>query len=755
MKRFFFIVKGIVQGVGFRPFVYNLAYGLNLKGWVNNNSEGVYIDLEGTEDSIDRFKEKLELDPPPLSKIDSITTEELPLYGYKSFSIKESQITEEKITLISPDMATCKDCINDIRDPKNRRFRYPFTNCTNCGPRFSIIKSIPYDRDKTTMKKFKMCKECHEEYTDPRNRRFHAQPNACAVCGPEIWISDNTENKIDTGDLDAIQWTQEKLLQGYIFAIKGLGGFHLVCNAKNEEAVKKLRERKHRPFKPFAVMAKDVASISRYCTINEKEEELLTGTRKPIVLLNQKSTYDLPFEVAPNQKTLGVMLPYTPLHELLFDEKLELLIMTSANINGLPLEYTNDGALSKLSHIVDFYLLHNRDIYIPVDDSVVKVIDNEEVMIRRARGYVPDPIKRQGVKSILACGPNMKNTFCIAKEDFLFLSQHNGDLENIETIEHYKRNIEHFKNIFSFTPEYLACDMHPDYASTEYAKNSSIPVIEVQHHHAHIAGCMAENNVKGEVIGVSYDGTGYGTDGRIWGSEFLICNYKEFKRVAHLQYVKMTGGDKSVMEPWRMAVSYIVTYKHLLDNPQEIIERLYGAKGNMLAAVIDKNINCIETSSMGRLFDAAASIAGISNTATYEGQASIEFENAICDDINDSYEYDIENDNKCLIINPGKMIMGLIKDRFSGIPPSILSLKFHNTVVNFTIEVLKKIRNESNLLDVALSGGVFQNFFIISNLCKKLKKEGFNVYYQKSIPSNDGGIALGQIIIANERINNP
>lgn len=753
MKRFFLTVKGIVQGVGFRPFVYNLAAKLNLNGWVNNNSEGVYIDIEGSETALDIFLDNLHNNPPPLAKIDSITFKDKPHAGYSSFLIKESEVNKERITLISPDMATCRDCINDISDPSNRRYRYPFTNCTNCGPRFSIIKSIPYDRDKTTMKKFKMCKDCHKEYTDPSNRRFHAQPNACSECGPSIWITDNHGNSVTMDNYDTIEWVQKRLCEGKIFAIKGLGGFHLVCDAKNASAVKTLRERKHRPFKPFAVMAKDIDTASRYCKINEKEKELLTGIRKPIVLLERNAYYDLPYDIAPNQKTLGIMLPYTPLHELLLNGGSDILVMTSANINGLPLEFTNESALENLSDLVDYFLMHNRDIYIPVDDSVVKVIDDEEIMMRRARGYVPDPIRVPGIKSILACGPNMKNTFCIAKEDFIFVSQHNGDLENVETIEHFKRNIEHFKNIFSFTPKFIACDMHPGYASTDYASTYDIPIIEVQHHHAHIVSCMLENKIKGNVIGVSFDGTGYGPDGKVWGGEFLICDYTSFERAAHLEYVSMSGGDKGVQEPWRLAVAFILKYGNLIPEGIGFIDKFYGSKGVMLTSAISKNINCIETSSMGRLFDAAASIAGIRDVITYEGQASIEFESALDDSCEDYYQYDIEMQDGTLIINPGKIIAGLLKDRINGCLSSTMSAKFHNSIVGFTLDILQSLRSSTGLNRIALSGGVFQNTYLFTKLCRKLKKECFDVYTQKSIPSNDGGISLGQIIIANERIN--
>lgn len=750
MRRVFLTVEGIVQGVGFRPFIYNLASSFSLNGWVNNNSEGVYVDVEGSESSISEFIKKVKSNPPPLARIENIKVEEMPLANYSQFVIKKSEVTEEKITLISPDMATCKDCINDIHDPNNRRYRYPFTNCTNCGPRFTIIKSIPYDRDKTTMKKFKMCDECEHEYKDPTNRRFHAQPNACKSCGPELWVTDNSGNLINTDD--PLKFTTEKLKEGYIFAIKGLGGFHLACDATNPRSVELLRTRKHRPYKPLAVMAGNIDAAKKYCTINEKEEELLTGIRKPIVLLNRNDNYDLPEAVAPNQKTLGVMLPYTPLHELLFSDELQLLIMTSANVYGLPLEYINESAIEKLSGIVDYFLMHNRDIYIPIDDSVVRVVDDEEMMIRRARGYAPDPIKLRECKDILACGPNMKNTFCIWREGFLFMSQHNGDLENLETIEHYKRNIEHFKNIFSFVPRYIACDLHPEYESTKYARTYDLPIIEVQHHHAHIASCMAENHLKNKVIGVSYDGTGYGTDGKIWGGEIFICDYKDFNRIAHIDYVKMAGGDKSIMEPWRMAVAYITKYKAYISNYSQEIEKLFGRNGNLLSTLIDKGINCTDTSSMGRLFDAASSIAGVRDLITYEGQASIEFEAIIHAESNDKYEYNLIKKEDKYIIDPKKIILGLLKDRLSGVSSEIMALKFHNAIINITLDVCSIARDKSGINDVALSGGVFQNVYLLKHVVKSLKAKGFNVFTQKQLPSNDGGVALGQIMIANERL---
>lgn len=769
-RRIFITVEGIVQGVGFRPFVYNLALSMGLKGWVNNNSQGVFIDLEGEEENLSSFLHELRFNPPPLARIEKINTESKPLANFSSFDIKESEQQEKKITLISPDIATCKDCIADIKDPENRRYLYPFTNCTNCGPRFSIIKTIPYDRDKTTMSKFEMCPSCNSEYANPLDRRFHAQPNACDSCGPHLYLTDkfgklllpadntnveaaytNAEalasNKISE---EILNLTRKKLKEGAIFAIKGLTGFHLVCDAENETAVRLLRERKQRPHKPFAVMMDSMNTIKKFCEVNNWEENLLTGIRKPIVLLKKREDYKLPQSIAPGQDSLGVMLPYTPLHEILFSGDIRILIMTSANIHGLPLEFKNEEAIHHLGHIVDYFLMHDRDIHIPVDDSVAKVLLDKERLIRRARGYAPEPMNFKGVRPILACGSNMKNTFCIAKEDFLFLSQHNGDLENIETFEHYKRNIDHFKSIFSFEPEYVAADMHPDYFSTRYALDTGLPIIHVQHHHAHIVGCMAENSVKHKVIGLSFDGTGYGTDGKVWGGEFLICDFKHFQRAGHLAYIKMHGGEKSILEPWRMAVSYLYESQAL---DMAIIRQMYGTEAETVIKMLEKNINCIETSSMGRLFDAVSSILGICNKVSFEGQASMELEAVIEDSsTEDFYPYIIEDKTEDIILNPSPIIRGLMEDRLKNIPISTISRRFHNSIIRASVDTCKIIRNSTTISEVALSGGVFQNSYLLKNMVTSLIRENFTVYTHSTIPSNDGGVSIGQIIIANESL---
>ena len=761
MLHLFIKVEGIVQGVGFRPFVYNLAYKNSLTGWVNNNSEGVYINIQGMEKSINNFIDELKNSPPPLSKIENINIKELPLENFKSFSIKKSEFRKNKITLISPDIATCSDCSKDIHDRHNRRYKYAFTNCTNCGPRFSIIKSIPYDRCETTMGKFTMCSNCESEYTNPLNRRFHAQPNACANCGPHLWITDNSGNIIEMPQDNIIDWTIQKLKEGNIFAVKGLGGFLLVCDGHNDNAVKELRKRKRRPDKPFAVMMSDINTINKYCYVNEKEYNVLTGIRKPIVLLNKKNKYKLPDSIAPNMKTLGVMLPYTPLHELLLSGDLDTLIMTSANIYGCPIEYENNSALEKLNNIVDYFMFHNRDIYTPIDDSVVRYMSGDIRMIRRARGYVPDPVNYSGIENILAAGPDMKNTFAIGLENYIFLSQHNGDLQNVETINNYKRNIEHIEDLFSFKPKFIAYDAHPNYESTLIAKDMNIKKIPVYHHHAHIVSCMVENKLKDNVIGLSFDGTGFGTDKCIWGSEFLICNKKRFQRIGHLDYTLLAGGDKSILEPWRSGVSYLISTGENLNKENQyfsLIESIFGSNGLKLSTMINKKINCVKTSSMGRFFDAVSSILGIRKFISYEGQASIELECCIPDNYSYSdktenhYDFDVISNNGEYIIMPYKIIHGIISDLKENVKISDISWKFHNSIIAFSVKLCEKIRKEYFINDIVLSGGVFQNKYLMENIVDELRKLNFKVYTHKYFPSNDGGISLGQIAIANEKI---
>lgn len=778
-QRIFITVKGTVQGVGFRPFVYKLALNYNLKGWVNNNSEGVYIDIQGSYNDISNFLYDLEFNSPPLSKITSLSFIEKNLTSYKNFSIKESDTLTNKITFISPDIALCDDCLADISSPKNRRYKYAFTNCTNCGPRFSITKDIPYDRDKTTMNSFIMCTSCNEEYKNPLDRRFHAQPNACSDCGPSIWIEDTLGNKLlshrnlhtnDTNkyvqeknyDFDPIKFAQDNLIDGKIFAIKGLCGFHLACNALNSDAVDTLRKRKNRPHKPLALMFKDLDTVHKYVTLSDIEKETLTSKEKPILLINKRSILcdNFPQTIAPNVNTLGIMLPYTPLHHILFmDSDLDVLVMTSANMNSLPMEYENTIAKSTLSHVVDFFLFHDRDIHIPLDDSILRIMNNERTILRKARGYIPSPIHMEIPKNILALGSNMKNTFSFPKENYIFTSQYNGDLETIESVENYTRNLAHFKKIFSFEEDYVACDLHPNYESTKIALKSNKPIIYIQHHHAHIVSCMIDNNLPDEnVIGISFDGTGYGTDNKIWGSEFFICNHKTFERKGHLSYKKLLGNDSLIQSPWKIGSLYLYSalkkYKgeYTQEKLKDICCNVFSKECTPLIALMEKKLKIYDTCSMGRLFDCVSSILNIRKEISYEGQASIELESMASTDCTDYYYATISSENNEYIIDTDELIVKVFEDIEYGLCPNIISAKFHNTIAFLILKMCLLLRGATNIQKVCLSGGVFQNKLLLEKSSMLLKENSFLVYTHKNIPPNDSGISIGQLVIANSQI---
>lgn len=750
LLRKYVIVKGIVQGIGFRPFVYNSAIKNNLAGLVKNTSEGVCIDIEGEEKHINAFLEELNNNAPILSKIEEICVQDRSLQYYKKFIIDRSCKDAYTTTFISPDVAICKDCEKEIKDLNNRRYEYPFTNCTSCGPRFSIIKKLPYDRSMTTMEAFKMCSDCSEEYESPTDRRFHAQPNACNRCGPKAWLTDKYGNFVE--GMEPIKKARFLIKEGNIIAIKGIGGFHFVCDGKNKEIIQLLRNRKGRPSKPFALMMKDIETIKSYCCVDDLEERILTGIRRPILLLDKKNN-KLPNNIAFNNNKLGVMFPYTPLHHLLFDEELTVLIMTSANVSGLPIIYKNDEALESLKDVVDYFLLHDREIHVPVDDSVSRVVLGKESVIRRSRGYAPLPIRVEDITETLACGANLKNSFCISKKQFAFLSQHIGDLENLETYKSLENNIKHFKSIYDIKPKLIAHDLHPNFLSTDFAQKEEGVKIPVQHHHAHVVSCMVENKINTKVIGVAFDGTGYGTDGKIWGGEFLICDYANFERVGHLKYVKMPGGDAAIKEPWRMAFSYLDhTYGDEFDI--NIVHDVSEKNIKNIITMLKQNINCPETSSMGRLFDAVSALLGMKKKITYEGEAAIELE-ALADSNDEGlYRYDIDTSSEVNIVNTDYIIKDIIKDIKNQVSTNIIAKRFHNTVVAFSIEICKLIRSKYNINSVVLSGGVFQNEILLKGLYKGLMKEKFEVYTHGEIPCNDGGIAVGQLMIANYKYKN-
>lgn len=743
-------VEGIVQGVGFRPFVYQLANRYNLKGEVLNTSCGVSIHIEGTSNDIQSFFSELKNNAPPLASITGISDYPDRVINCEGFSISESIAGVSRSVLISPDVCICEDCLEELFDVKDRRFGYPFINCTNCGPRYTIIDDIPYDRPNTSMKHFKMCGRCQAEYDDPRNRRFHAQPNACRDCGPFLTLYDNNRKKISVKD--PVEKAVSLLKQGCIVAIKGLGGFHLAADAENDEAVYKLRNRKFREEKPFAIMAFDIERIKKFADVEPEDEALLSSYRRPIVLLKKKEPNSLSCEVSPKNKYFGTMLPYTPIHYLLMRHDFTALVMTSGNRSEEPISIDNEDALSRLSGIADFFLTHNRDIYLRSDDSIVKRTAGETRFIRRSRGYVPLPVfLRRKIMPVLSCGAELKNTVCIAKDNKAFLSQHIGDLENLSTLEFFELTIRHMKRILDIDPQIVACDLHPDYLSTKYAlllKN--VNIIRVQHHHAHIAGCMAENMIDEPVIGLSFDGTGYGEDGRIWGGEVMIAEKNHYTRAAHISYIPMPGSAAAIKEPWRMAASYL--YDAFgeemwgLDIP--VFRETGRDKIRFVTDMISKKINSPETSSLGRLFDGISAILGIRNRVCFEGQAAMELEMLSDENIEKTYDYEWITDCNIYKILTAPIIRSVVRDLLNGVDTSVIGGKFHRTVICLFSSLCEKIRKDTGIKRVALSGGVFQNSTLLYGMIKALEEKHFTVYTHKSVPSNDGGISLGQAVIA-------
>jgi len=775
-----FSVRGVVQGVGFRPFVYGLATKYHLKGCVYNTSEDVKIEVEGKTEAIKQFQLELKAKAPPLAHIKDITTTYHLPAGYKKFEIRHSVAEEGKYQLISPDIATCQTCLSELLNPNDRRYRYPFTNCTNCGPRFTIIESMPYDRPKTTMCHFQMCPQCQAEYDNPLDRRFHAQPNACPECGPKVELVDKQGNPViarspatKQSPLDPIATASQFLKEGKIIAIKGLGGFLLACDASNKAAVKTLRQRKRRPFKPFAIMVANMEEVKRHCYVSLEEEKLLTSPQSPIVLMKWRDDSSVCREVAPNLQYLGVMLPYTPLHHILFRDTQLPLVMTSGNLSEEPVVNDNDEALRRLSAIADYFLIHNRNIYSRYDDSVAIVEKETPQLVRRARSYAPYPITLPfKAKQVLGCGAEMKSTFCLTRDSYAFLSQHIGDLENWETLEHFVSTISLYKKLFHIQPEIIAHDLHPDYLSTRYAQELSalgIKLIPVQHHHAHIASCMADNGVETPVIGVAFDGTGLGSDGHIWGGEFLVVNYQSFNRMGHLEYLPLPGGDAAIERPYRTAIGYILSL--LGENALSRLtfkERVNKVELDIIKRQLETGLNSPLNSSMGRLFDAVSALIGIRDKIDYEGQAAVELEmaahschrgerdssftlgtsSAISDD-KESYPYHIIEDKGVRVVKLADLLSAIIGDLSQETPRERMSIKFHNTIAKMTNEMCQVIANETGIKQVALSGGVFQNRLLLRKTVNLLENNGFQVFTHKQVPCNDGGISLGQAAIAN------
>jgi len=748
-------VRGVVQGVGFRPFVYQLVTRHGLKGWVCNTSEDVRIDVEGEQTALDKFLVELENNAPPLARIENIsTTIEKPV-GYERFEIRHSVSEEGKYQLVSPDVATCPACLEEVLSPADRRYRYPFTNCTNCGPRFTIIEDIPYDRPKTTMRHFKMCPECQQEYEDPLNRRFHAQPNACPICGPALQLVDSNGHPVITED--ALLETGRLLREGNIVAIKGLGGFLLACDATSERVVRLLRERKNRPSKPFAIMLTSLEEVEEHCHVSTIEKELLTSHQSPIVLLRWRAGSKVTKAVAPGLKHLGVMLPYTPMHHILLRETALPLVMTSGNLSEEPIARDNDEALKRLGGIADYFLLHNRDIYSTYDDSVAIVEGDRPQLVRRARGYAPYPIHLSfEAKQVLACGAELKNTFCLTRNDHAFLSQHIGDMENLETLEHFENTIELYKRLFRIQPEMIAYDMHPEYLSTKYAKDLAgkspgVVFVPVQHHHSHIVSCMVDNGVEEPVIGVALDGTGFGTDGCIWGGEFLLVDYKGFERLGHLQYVPLPGGEAAIKRPYRMAVGYLLNVlgKGALKDDLPLMQYVDSREIDIIEKQISRGINSPLTSSCGRLFDAVSALVGVRGQIDYEAQAAIELEAIADEGESGNYPFDITGDNGVDIVSFSRLFTAIISDLEKGVSAEVISARFHNTMAQVVLQMCQRLADRTGINRVALSGGVFQNRLLLGLTTGALEKAGLSVLTHSKVPGNDGGVSLGQAVIAN------
>jgi hydrogenase maturation protein HypF len=752
-------VQGIVQGVGFRPFVHGLAARLGLAGLVRNRTGGVWIEVEGDTTALDRFYAELSQHPPPLARIAGISWESQDVRGDGRFRIEASDASATGPVFVSPDVATCDDCLRELFDPNDRRYLYPFLNCTNCGPRLTIVTGAPYDRERTTMASFALCPRCRAEYEDPANRRFHAQPTACAACGPALELRDSAGQRIDTGD--PVAAVANCLRDGQIVAFKGLGGYHLACDARNPAAVVRLRTRKHRDEKPFALMVADAETAARLCQVAPDERDLLQSVARPIVLLRKRLPTEVADSVAPGNPFLGVMLPYTPLHHLLLKMLDGMpLVMTSGNRSDEPIAYTDDDARQRLVGIADVFLTHNRPIHVRCDDSVTRCVGGAELPLRRSRGYAPQPIALpfECPVPILAVGGQLKGTFALGRGRDAFLSHHLGDLDHYQSFRAFSRDIQLYEELFALSPELMAHDRHPDYASTRYAieraSRASGParLTAVQHHHAHMASCMAEHGLTGPVLGVTLDGAGFGLDGAVWGGEFLIGDYREFRRAAHLRYVPLPGGDQAIREPWRMALA------HLVDAgcPESVLrERVSPVELRTVRHMLDRRLNAPLTSSAGRLFDAVASLAQTRDRVTYEGQAAVELEWLATDVPADgAYPFDLVEgvSTAPLEIDTRPLIHALVREVQQGTAAATMARRFHTTMVEMMAAVCARIRKQTAVNTVVLSGGVFLNALLTVEVVERLSQEGFHAYRHRLVPPNDGGLSLGQLAVAAARV---
>jgi hydrogenase maturation protein HypF len=766
-------VSGIVQGVGFRPYVYRLATGRQLRGTIRNTSAGVTIEIQGPAETVQDFVEHLRAEAPPLARITSLTVHDVPcvvaqigavpIGDDQDFRIVHSHEGEEVRTLISPDVAICPDCQREMFDRNDRRYRYPFINCTNCGPRFTIIRDIPYDRPSTSMAMFPMCPACLAEYENPLDRRFHAQPNACWECGPRVELWDKSGKRIECRD--PIVEAVSGLHAGLVVAVKGLGGFHLAVDATNPAAVALLRRRKRRVEKPFAVMVPDLEAAEEICELDAAARTVLQSIQRPIVLLRKalipkKTPSMIPGEVAPFNRYLGIFLPYTPLHYLLLAEGgFKALVMTSGNLREEPIAIDNREAIHRLNGLADYFLVHNRDILLRCDDSVVRVAGGITRQLRRSRGFVPVPVfLKDEQTSVLAVGGELKNTICLTKGKHAFLSQHVGDLENVESYSFFHEAVQHLERILEIRPEIIAYDLHPDYFSTKWAlQQRGAKLVGVQHHHAHIASCMAENHLEGRVIGFALDGTGYGTDGKIWGGEALIAGYEDFERAAHFEYVPLPGGAAAIREPWRMAVSYLAHHfgREFLNLDVPFVRQLDRPKVDLLLRMMKQSVNSPLTSSCGRLFDAVAALIGIRQEVNYEAQAAIELEMAMTassemalSEENTAYPMKFLPENDHWIVSTRPLFEALLDDLGRNLPVAAISRRFHNGLVEGFAELATLLRTKTALPRVCLSGGTFHNVYLSQRLEARLSESGFEVFIQKEVPAGDGGLSLGQAVVA-------
>jgi hydrogenase maturation protein HypF len=760
-------VEGVVQGVGFRPFVYSLATSLGLGGLVGNDADGVFAEVEGDPAVVEEFLAALASDAPPLARIERVTTSAMRPAGATSFAIAPSQPGTQRRTLVSADTATCPDCLAELADTGDRRFGYPFINCTNCGPRFTIVRDVPYDRPHTTMAPFTMCELCAAEYHDPADRRFHAQPTCCPACGPALSLlgpSGIAAPREPVASGDPLAAAAALLREGKVLAVKGLGGYHLAVDAGDEAVAAELRQRKHREDKPFAVMVADVAAARRLCEVDEAAARLLASSRRPIVLLTRLPESGLAEAVAPGNRQLGLMLPYTPLHHLLLAAVAGPMVLTSGNVSDEPIVYRDGEVAERLGGIADAVLTHDRAIEIRTDDSVVRAFRGREAVIRRSRGYVPEPLDLATgfARPVLACGAELKSTFCLGRGDHAFVSHHIGDLENAETLRSFTEGIAHFRRLFGITPEVVAHDLHPEYLSTKYAAQladgevagaaelAGVELVGVQHHHAHIASCLADNRASGPVIGVAFDGTGYGADGTIWGGEFLIADLAGFERAGHLAPVPMPGGASAIRQPWRMAAAYLdAAYA---DGPLDGLdvarrnERLWPGVLQMAR----RGVNSPLTSSAGRLFDAAAAILGVRDTINYEGQAAIELEQLADPAERGSYRAGITGPEP-FVVAGRDLIRAVAEDLAAGAAPGVVAARFHNGVAILIADCCLLLRERRGLNTVALSGGVFQNLLLLQAVIARLERHDFEVMVHSRVPCNDGGISLGQAVVAAAR----